>query len=127
MKFDLWGVVLMIVAIALGQFIGGYLQTMLGGNFSGGIIGALIVGVICYFIYAFLTSTKFSFAGMAIFAVLIYIANLGAGYVAEAMGLGGGFLTLIIAGVVASVLWGWIGGKSAKRGKAGALKSPIKI
>jgi hypothetical protein len=128
MKFDIMGIVLMIIAIAVGQFLGTWLAPMLGSEFSSGIIGSLLVGALCYVIYTFLSGGKFGLTGLVIFAVLIYVANLIAAYVATMLGIGGGFATLGIAGVVASLLWGWVGGKQAKRGGKGtALKSPIKI
>jgi hypothetical protein len=122
-KFDLMGIVLMIVAIAVGQFIGGYLIAYLG-DIGGGIVGSLLVGLIVYGIYTFASKGKFGVVNAAIFSVLIYVANLVAAYLGTFIGVGGGYVTLIIAGVLMSFLWGWVGGKSAKAGK---LKSPLKL
>ena len=122
-RFDLMGIVLMIVAIAVGQFVGGYLVAYIG-DVGGGIVGSLIVGLIVYAIYTFASKGKFTVANAVIFSVLIYVANLVAAYLGTFIGVGGGYVTLIIAGVLMSFLWGWVGGKSAKNGK---LKSPLKL
>jgi uncharacterized membrane protein YfcA len=119
MKFDLMGIVFMIVAIALGQFLGGYLSGYLG-SLGGGLAGTFVVGFLAYLIYTFLTKAKFGITNALIFTVLIYVANMAAGYVDGMIGLGGGILTLVMTGFLASLLWGWIGGRSAR--KSGALK-----
>jgi hypothetical protein len=119
MKFDLMGIVFMIVAIAIGQLLGGYLTSYLG-SLGGGLAGTFIVGFIVYVIYTFMTKGKFGIMSALIFSVLIYIANMAAGYVDGMIGIGGGVLTLVITGLIASLLWGWIGGKTAS--KSGALK-----
>lgn len=121
--FDLMGIVLMIVAIAVGQFVGGYLIAYIG-NIGGGIVGSLIVGLIIYAIYTFASKGKLGIANAVIFSVLIYVANIVAAYLGTFIGVGGGYVTLIIAGIFMSFLWGWVGGKSAKAGK---LKSPLKL
>jgi hypothetical protein len=117
MKFDFMGIIFMIVAIALGQLLGGYLQVYLG-SLGGGLVGTLLVGFLAYLIYTFLTKGKFGVVSALIFTVLIYIANLAAGYVDGMLGFGGGLLTLVLSGGIASLLWGWIGGKTAGRGRA---------
>jgi len=123
MKFDLMGIVLMIIAIAVGQFVGSYLVGYMGG-LGAGIIGSLAVGLIIYVIYSFVSKGKFTVMNAIIFSILIYVANLVAGYVSTLIGIGGGYITLIVAGVVMSLLWGWVGGKAAI-GKGGkALKAP---
>ena len=119
MKFDLMGIVFMIVAIALGQFLAGYLSGYLG-DIGGGLAGTFIAGFLGYVIYTFLTKAKFGVTSALIFTVLIYVANMIASYVDSMVGLGGGVLTLVITGLVASLLWGWIGGKYA--GKSRAVK-----
>lgn len=120
MKIDLMAVLVMIIAIAVGQFIGGYLMPYLGG-LGGGILGSFIVGLIIYGIYALATKTKLTITGGVIFSILIYVANLIAGYAGTLIGITSGYMTLIIAGLVAALLWGWVGGKNAKSGK---LKTP---
>jgi hypothetical protein len=118
-KFDLMGIVFMIVAIAMGQLLAGYLSSYLG-SLGGGLAGTFIMGFLGYVIYTFLTKAKFGITSALVFTVLIYVANLIAGYVDMYVGLGGGILSLVVTGLVASLLWGWIGGKTA--GKRGALK-----
>jgi len=117
------GIVLMIVAIAVGQFVGGYLITYIG-SIGGGIVGSLLVGLIIYAIYTFASKGKLGIVNAVIFSVLIYVANLVAAYIGMLIGIGGGYLTLVIAGILMSFLWGWVGGKSAKAGK---IKSPLKL
>ena len=121
MKFDIMGIVFMIVAIALAQFVSPFLAGYLG-SLGGGIAGVFIVGLIAYVAYTFLTKGKFGIMGAVIFAVLIYVASMIAAYVDGMLGLGGGVLTLILTGFVASLLWGYIGGKSGKSGKLARLK-----
>jgi hypothetical protein len=122
MKFDLMGIVLMIIAIAVGQFIGSYLVGYLGG-LGGGIIGSLIVGAVIYVIYTFATRGKFTLVHLIIFSILIYVANLVAGYFSVLFGLGGGYITLIIAGVLMAFLWGWVGGQGkGKKTKIDGIK-----
>lgn len=111
-KFDLMAIVLMIVAIAVGQFIGGYLVPYLGSA-GGGVIGSLAVGLVIYLIYTLLSKGKFTVINAILFAVLIYVANLVAGYASGMIGIGGGYLTLVLSGVVMALLWGYVGGKSA--------------
>lgn len=117
MKFDLMGIVFMIVAIALGQLLGGYLAVYLG-SLGGGLAATFLTGFLAYVIYTFLTKSKFGIVPALIFTVLIYIANMVAGYVDGMIGLGGGILALVITGFVASLLWGWIGGKYASKSRA---------
>jgi hypothetical protein len=106
------GIVMMIVAVAVGQYLGAYLGEMFG--LSGGIVGSLLVGLATYAIYTFASGGKFGLWGAVIFSVLIYVANLGAGYVSSMFGLGGGIITLVVTGAIASLLWGWFGGKKSK-------------
>ena len=120
MKFDVWGIILMIIAVALGQFIGGYITGYLG-SLGGGIVGSLIIGLVCYIIYMFLSGGRWSLLGAVLFAVLIYVANMIAAYVDTAFGLGGGILTLVITGFLASLLWGCVGSKGKGKVKAPKL------
>ena len=111
MKFNIMGIVFMFVAIWLGQLLGGYLEVFLG-SLGGGLAATLIAGFIAYVIYTLLTKGKMNIVQGLIFTVLIYIANLAGSYVAGMIGMAGGMVTLVFAAVVASLLWGWIGGKS---------------
>lgn len=114
-KFDLIGIIIMIIAIAIGQFVSsGWLIPMLG-SIAGGIIGSAITGLVIYAIYTFLTGGRFGLMNAIIFIVVVYVANLLAGYVAAFFGAGSGYISLVVAGVFASFLWGWVGGKQAKK------------
>jgi len=106
----------MIVAIAMGQLLGGYLSPYLGG-LGGSLAGIFLAGFLGYVIYTFLTKGKFGIVAGLTFTVLIYVANMIAGYVDTAIGLGGGILTLVITGFVASLLWGWLGGKLGSKAR----------
>jgi len=121
-SFDLMGIVLMIVAIAVGQFAGGYLVPYLG-QYGAGILGSLAVGAVIYVIYTFISKGKFTLTNLALFAILIYVANIIAGYVSTMIGIGGGYMTLLLGGIFMSFLWGWVGGKNAKS----KVKSPVKL
>lgn len=117
MKFDIFAIVIMIVAIALGQLLGGYLISMLGdASWAGGLTGSIIIGLCCYAVYTFATGGQFGIMPALLFSIIIYGANLVAGYVNEMMGLGGGVITLVVTGLVASIAWGYIGGQ--KQGKS---------
>jgi len=121
MKFDLMAIILMIIAIAVGQWAGSYLIVYIG-SLGGGIVGSLFVGLIIYVIYTFAAKGKFTFVNALIFAMLIYAANIMAAYASGLIGVGGGYLSLVIAGVFMALLWGWVGGKNAQ--KTSKLKAP---
>jgi hypothetical protein len=114
--FSVWGIIMMILAVALGQLLGGYLVEYLG-SLGGGIVGSLVVGLACYAIYTLLTSGAWGIMPAVLFAVIIYVANLAAAYVDTMFGLGGGIITLVVTGALASLLWGWVGGKGKGKGK----------
>lgn len=118
--FNVWGIIMMIIAVALGQLLGGYLTASLG-SIGGGIMGSLIVGLVCYAIYTVLTSGRWGLVPAVIFAVIIYVANLAAAYIDSMFGLSGGILTLVVTGALASLLWGWVGGKGKGKVKAPKL------
>ena len=111
----------MIVAIAVGQFLGTYLLAYMG-TLGSGIVGSLIVGLVIYAIYTFATKAKFGLVPALIFTVLIYVSNLVAGYAASWIGITSGYMTLIFAGVIAAFLWGWVGAKPSKAKGTKALK-----
>ncbi len=118
-RFDLFGIILMIIAIALGNIVGGMIAGWIG--FAGGIIGVFVVGVVIYAIYMFATGGKIRIMGAVIFSVLIYIAQMLAGTLGGFVGVTGGIVTLVFTALIVSILWGWIGGKEAK------TKAPIKL
>lgn len=110
MKFNIWGIVLMIVAIIAAQFIGEFLIPYLGSS-GGGLIGSFLIGAIAYAVYTLLSGGKFRLMSMIVFAVLVYVSNLIAGYVGGMLGLSAGYISLALAGVVMSFLWGWVGAR----------------
>lgn len=116
-RFDVFGIVLMAIAIALGNMVGGWIAGWIG--FAGGIIGVFIVGAVIYLVYMMISGGKIEIMGAIIFSVLIYVAQLLAGILGGFVGVGGGIVTLIITAVLVSLLWGWFGGKQTK--------APIKI
>jgi hypothetical protein len=113
MKFDLMGIIFMIIAIALGQLLGSFLEGYIG-SLGSGLLSTFIVGFLAYVIYTFLTKAKFGVTNALIFTVLIYVSNLIAGYVGGFIGLSGGIVTIVVTALFASLLWGWIGGRSRR-------------
>jgi len=109
----------MFVAIWLGSMIGSGVASMLG--MAGGILGAVVVGGVVYAIFALVKGEKMSLMSGLIFAVLVYVAQLLAGMVSGALGMGGGLVVLGIEAVLLSFLWGSFGASGKKS------KSPIKL
>jgi hypothetical protein len=122
MKFDLMAVLVMIVAIAIGQWLGTYLLAYLG-TLGSGIAGSLIVGLLIYVIYTFAAKQKFGVVHAIIFTVLIYVANLVAAWASGLVGITSGYMTLIFAGVIAAFLWGWVGAKPSGKGRKDGVKA----
>ena len=122
MKLNIMAFVMMIIAIAIGKIAGGFLLDMVGGTIGTTIIGTLVVGFVCYIIYNLVTRGKFSLLSGLLFAVLVFVAELVSGYAGSYLALGAGDLVLYaITGVVMTVLWSWIGGKTASGSKRGKL------
>jgi hypothetical protein len=126
MKFDFLAIVMMIIAVAVGQIAGGYIESVAGSvlpvtGFLGALVGILAVGFAIYFVYTLATGGKLNLMMGVIFSFIVYVANIIAGYIASFTGFGGGLLSLVIVGVVASFIWGWVGGK----GKS--VKAPLKL
>jgi hypothetical protein len=120
-SFDVFGIVLMMVAIAVGTMVGGMIGGMIG--FAGGLIGSFLVGFITYVIWTFLVSAKIDFKDGLIFSVLIYIAQIITGYLQGMIGFGGALVAYLLTAVVFSLIWGLFGG-----GKGGASKTkPISV
>jgi len=121
--FDLFGIVLMAIAIGVGTMVGGMLAGFIG--FGGGILGAFIVGLVTYVIWAYVVGARIDIKDGVIFSVLIYIAQIIAGYLQGFVGIGGALVGYLFTAIVAALLWGMIGGG---KGKGGASKqAPIKI
>jgi hypothetical protein len=121
--FDLFGIVLMAIAIGVGTMVGGMIAGYIG--FGGGILGAFIVGIITYVIWAYIAGAHIDLKDGVIFSVLVYIAQIIAGYLQGMVGFGGALVAYLFTAVIFALLWGLIGGG---KGKGGASKtSPIKV
>lgn len=131
MKFDLLAIIMMIIAVAVGQVGGGLIESYIGAGTIGGIfgtlLGILVVGALTYAIYILAVGGKFDLMMMIVFAFIVYIANLMAGYIASFTGFGGGLLTLVIVGLLASLLWGYVGGKVGAGKGTAKVKPPITV
>jgi hypothetical protein len=112
MRFNIMGIIFMMVAIWLGTMIGSSVASMLG--FAGGIIGAIVVGFMVYIVWALISGQRINLMNGVIFAVLVYIAQLISGMIFGATGWGGGIIGYFITAFILSFLWGWIGRGSAK-------------
>lgn len=111
MKFGLFGVIIMMVAIGFGGLIGSGVAGMFG--LVGGIIGSLVVGFIVYIIYAVLMGVPINPLAGAVFAIMVWIANMFAGVIQSMTGLGGGIIGLAISAVILSIIWGNYGASIA--------------
>ena len=121
--FDLFGIVLMAIAIGVGTMVGNMVAGFIG--FGGGILGAFIVGLIIYVIWAYVVGARMDFKDGIIFSVLVYIAQIIAGYLQGFVGFGGALVAYLFTAIVFALLWGMIGGG---KGKGGASKqAPIKF
>lgn len=107
MKFNILGIILMMAAIWLGSMFGSGVASMFG--FGGGIVGAVIVGLLTYVVYTLISGQKINIMSGVIFALLVYVAQLVSGLIASNTGFGGGIIGLFITAVVLSFLWGYIG------------------
>ena len=106
------GIIFMMVAIWLGTMIGSSVASMLG--FAGGIIGSVVVGFMVYIVWALISGQRINMMNGAIFAVLVYVAQLISGVIFGATGWGGGIIGYFMTAFILSFLWGWIGRGSAK-------------
>lgn len=106
-KFNLFSVLFMVVAIGFGTMVGNLLAGWVG--FAGGIIGTLLVGVVVYLIYCLLSGIPMKLFAGIIFAVFVWLANMLAGLVHTQTGFGGGLIGLFISGFILSLLWSNIG------------------
>ena len=104
MKFSIFGIVLMFLAIALGTVVGNALAGMVG--FAGGIIGTLLVGFVVYVIYAFLSGMPIKVFAGVIFAIMVWLTNMIAGLIQGKIGFGGALAGYLISALILSFLWG---------------------
>jgi len=112
MRFNIMGIIFMMVAIWLGTMIGSSVASMLG--FAGGIIGSVVVGFMVYIVWALISGQRINLMNGSIFAVLVYVAQLISGMIFGATGWGGGIIGYFMTAFILSFLWGWIGRGSAK-------------
>jgi len=121
--FDLFGIILMALAIGIGTIVGGMAAGFIG--FGGGILGAFIVGFITYVIWAYVVGARIDLKDGVIFSVLVYSAQIIAGYLQGFVGFGGALVGYLFTAVIMALVWGMIGGG---KGKGGASKqAPIKV
>lgn len=114
MKFDIMGLVFMVVAIWVGNFAG----PMLGGYFGAGagLLGAFVTGIIIYAVYSLITGSKMTLFGAVIFAVCVYISVMVTGMVTGMSGLLTGWVAIFVQAIILSLIYSWIApkGESAK-------------
>jgi len=104
LKFSIWGIVLMALAIGLGGVVGNALAGVVG--FAGGIIGTVVSGFVVYVIYALLSGMPIKLFAGIVFSILVWLANMIAGLVHGKTGIGGGLIGLGITAVIMAFIWG---------------------
>lgn len=126
MKFDIMGIVLMMVAIVAGTFIGNMIGTSIG-FLGGGLIGALVVGFIVYLVWALLNGKGIDIMDGVLFSVMVYLSQIIQNALSGLIGFGGSILGLFFSAVILSFLVGAVlGSKDAPialgKGKGKGLK-----
>jgi hypothetical protein len=111
MRFDLFGVILMALAIGLGGIVGNAVAGWLG--LAGGMIGTFVAGLVVYVLYAVLRGMPLRLMGGIIFAVLVWLANMLAGAVQGWIGVTGSLIGLLIEAFILSFIWGNFGASMA--------------
>lgn len=121
------GIVLMMVAIWGGTFIGNMVAGMVG--FAGGLIGAIIIGFVVYLIWTLINGGKIDLMNGVMFSVLVYLAQLIQIALSGVIGFGGSIIGLFFTAVILSFLVGAVlGSKDAPvamgkgKGKSKGLK-----
>ena len=114
MKFDIMGIILMMVAIAGGTFGGNMVAGMIG--FSGGLIGAIIVGFVVYLVWTLINGRKIDLMDGILFSVLVYLAQMIQNMLSSYIGFAGGIIGLFFSAVILSFLVGAV---------LGAKESPV--
>lgn len=104
MKFDIMGIVLMMVAIWAGTFIGNMVAGMVG--FAGGLVGAIIIGFVVYLVWTLLNGGKIDLMNGVMFSVLVYLAQLIQNILSGVIGFGGSIVGLFFSAVILSFLVG---------------------
>lgn len=110
------GIVLMMVAIWGGTFVGNMVTGMVG--FAGGLIGAIIIGFVVYFVWTLLNGIPIDFMDGLMFSVMVYLANLIQVALSGFIGFGGSIIGLFFSAVILSFLVGAV---------LGHKKAPIDI
>lgn len=109
MKFNIMGIIFMMIAIALGTMLGSMIAGMVGGivGTTGGLIGVFIVGLGVYAVYSLLNGQPLKLMTGLMFAGLVWISGLITGMVSGATGLGGGIIGLAIQAILLGFLAGY--------------------
>ena len=117
MMFDIMRIVFMLISIVVGNFAGGMVSQYVG--FGGALIGALIVGVIIYYLYSLLSGQPTSIMGAVVFGILNYVSTIITAYIGGMTNLAVGIFAIVIQAIILSMLWGYLGGKAQKTVKTG--------
>lgn len=121
MKFDLMGILLMMVAIWLGTTFGNIFGGMIG--FAGGLIGAILVGFCIYLVWALLNGKKIEIMNGVLFAVMVYLAQLIQNALSGVIGFGGSIIGLFFTALILSFLVGFVLGPKESPVAMGNSKS----
>jgi len=105
-KFNIMGIIFMVIAIALGTMLGSLIAGWIG--FAGGLAGIFITGFVVYLIYAFMSGQKINIITGLIFAGLVWVSGIITGMVSGAVGIGGGLIGLFIQAIVLGFLAGYV-------------------
>lgn len=112
MKFDIMGIILMMVAIAGGTFIGNIVAGAIG--FAGGLLGAIIIGFVVYVVWTLINGRNIELMDGVLFAVLVYLAQMIQNLLSGVIGFGGSIIGLFFSAVILSFLVGAVlGAKDA--------------
>ena len=117
MTFDLMRIIFMLISILVGNMAGVVISGYVG--MTGALIGALIVGVIIYYIYSLLSGQPTNIMGAIVFGILNYVSVIFTGYVGTMTSVTTGIIALLIQALILSILWGWLGGKAQSGVKTG--------
>jgi len=100
------GIVLMMVAIWGGTFIGNMVAGMVG--FAGGLIGAIIIGFVIYIVWSLISGKKIELVNGVLFSVLVYLAQIIQGVLSGYIGFGGSIVGLFFTAIILSFLVGFV-------------------
>ena len=119
MKFDLMGLLFMVIAIWVGNFLG----PMLGGfvGLGAGLLGAFISGIVIYLIYSMLTRSRMTLMGAVIFAIAVYASTIITGFVTGMFGFISGIFATFVQAIFVGIIFSWIAPKGQTQ------KVPLKV